>query len=73
MVIELLSNKEEKYEDYENESFLKLLTTKFEIINRQPLKNDKRELFILLTKIPRVIFKLYPLIKVLFFCTYCVN
>ena len=29
MVIELLSNKEEKYEDYENESFLKLLTTKF--------------------------------------------
>jgi hypothetical protein len=50
MVIELLSNKEEKYEDYEKESFVKLLTTKFEIIDRQPLKNNKRELFYIINK-----------------------
>ena len=42
MVIELLTNKEEIYEDYKKDNFLKLISKKFEIVDRQFLKNYKR-------------------------------
>ena len=45
MVVKLLSNKEEKYEDYNKEKFIELLLKKFQIIDRQSLKDNKRELF----------------------------
>ena len=47
MVIQLLNNKKELYEDYNKENFIKLLSEKFKIIDRQSLKNNKRELFFL--------------------------
>lgn len=50
MVIELLSNKEEIYEDYKKDNFLKLISKKFEIKDRQFLKNYKRELFYIVSK-----------------------
>jgi len=50
MVIKLLDSKEEKYEDYDKEKFIRLLSSKFEIIDRQPLKNNKRELFSIVNK-----------------------
>lgn len=45
MASQLLENKNEKYEDYTKENFIKLLSQKFTIIDKQSLKNNKRELF----------------------------
>jgi len=42
-----LNNKNEPYEDYNKENFVKLLSKKFKIIDHQSLKNNKRELFFL--------------------------
>ena len=45
MVEQLLSNKDEVYEDYNKNNFMKLLEDKFKIIDRKILKDGKRELF----------------------------
>lgn len=47
MVIQLLTNKIEKYEDYSKQNFIKILSKYFKTLRRQKLKNDKRELFFL--------------------------
>ena len=47
MVVQLLNNKNELYEDYNKENFIKLVSKKFKIIDSQSLKDDKRELFFL--------------------------
>ncbi len=45
MVEQLLENKDETYEDYNKNNFIRLLEDKFKVIDRKILKNGKRELF----------------------------
>lgn len=47
MVVQLLNNKNELYEDYNKENFIKLVSKKFKIIDSQSLKDGKRELIFL--------------------------
>ena len=49
MVMELLKNKDETYEDYNKENFISLLNNHFKIADRKILKNGKRELFYCIT------------------------
>ena len=45
MVKKLLTNKKEKYADYNRDQFIYEIKQYFTIIDRQPLKTNKRELF----------------------------
>ena len=47
MVVKLLTNKKEQYEDYNLEQFTSEAERFFEIIDREPLKGGKREIFYL--------------------------
>ena len=50
MVIKLLTNKKEKYYDYNQDQFIYEIEQYFLIKDRQSLKNNKRELFFLTPK-----------------------
>ena len=47
MVVKLLTNKQEQYEDYNIDQFLREANKRFEVVDRQPLKSGKRDLFYL--------------------------
>ena len=47
MVVKLLTNKKEQYEDYNLEQFLSETEQHFVIHDREPLKGGKREIFYL--------------------------
>ena len=47
MVVKLLTNKKEQYEDYDIEQFISEAELFFAVENREPLKGGKRELFFL--------------------------
>ena len=50
MIIKLLTNKKEQYEDYSLEKFISEAGQFFEINDREPLKGGKREIFFLIPK-----------------------
>ena len=47
MVVKLLTNKQEQYEDYNIDQFSLEANKRFEVVDRQPLKSGKRDLFYL--------------------------
>jgi hypothetical protein len=50
MVVKLLTNKKEQYEDYSLEQFREEVNSLFEIVDSRPLKGGDREIFMLRPK-----------------------
>lgn len=53
MLMRLLANKDDQYDDYHAEVFEGLLAERFDIADKQPLKGGKRTIYFALAKSPR--------------------